>query len=110
MNTSHIEEHVNVEKNEYDVKAKQMELEFQEKLERIKHLRETGFCEIHPTVSTRERVEEVLSGGCFGFNMKYNYYDRIIPCSECVQEKNDELQAKIQEEKGKKGKIVLRLR
>ena len=32
VNASHTEEHLYVEKNEYDVKAKQMELEFQEKL------------------------------------------------------------------------------
>ena len=49
VNTSHIEEHVNVEKNEYDVKAKQMELEFQEKLRDKEYYRERGLCHIHPT-------------------------------------------------------------
>jgi hypothetical protein len=31
VNASHTEEHINVEKNEFDVKAKQIELEFAEK-------------------------------------------------------------------------------
>ena len=81
-----IEEHVNVEMSEYNVKAKQVELEFQANPRNKEYCEEQGLCHIHPTESTRERVEEVESGGCFGFNMKYNYYDRVIPCKKCVED------------------------